>query len=376
MTRDDNILIKNIYYMLAYTYDTLTPSVFEAMQVERFDNIYNMYAHVLTRGLGVQLKKGLNKAYQTRTEEMTSVRGRISMPGTIRVRMQQKCALVCETDELTENHLSNQILKTAALFLLRHPDVERNYKKELKRELMYFSDVNAILPQMIRWELIRFQRHNKNYRILLAVCRLLLEGMLLTTEPGSHRLFSLQEVRDLSVMEKKERKKKMAKLFEAFVRKYYAREYRRFPGFSSTEETMVWQEDSGNIENLPKMHTDITLTYGRKVLIIDTKYYQKTLERNKNTDNTFISPDNLYQIFAYVKNKEAILKKRTTPDDPSFEVFGMLLYARTREAQYPDNAYSFMGTKISVKTLDLNTDFENIRRQLDDIVRNHFGLMK
>ena len=87
MTRDDNILIKNIYYMLAYTYDTLTPSVLEAMQVERFDNIYNMYAHILTRGLGVQLKKGLNKAYQTRTEEMTSVRGRISMPGTIRVRM-------------------------------------------------------------------------------------------------------------------------------------------------------------------------------------------------------------------------------------------------------------------------------------------------
>lgn len=29
-----------------------------------FDNIYNMYAHVLTRGLGVQLKKGLNKAYR------------------------------------------------------------------------------------------------------------------------------------------------------------------------------------------------------------------------------------------------------------------------------------------------------------------------
>ena len=169
MTRDDNILIKNIYYMLAYTYDTLTPSVFEAMQVERFDNIYNMYAHVLTRGLGVQLKKGLNKAYRTRTEEMTTVRGRISIPDTIRARMQQKYTLVCETDELTENHLSNQILKTAALFLLRHPDVERNYKKELKRELMYFSDVNAILPQMIRWELIRFQRHNKNYRILLAV---------------------------------------------------------------------------------------------------------------------------------------------------------------------------------------------------------------
>ena len=70
------------------------------------------------------------------------------------------------------------------------------------------------------------------------------------------------------------------------------------------------------------------------------------------------------------------MKKRTAAKDPSFEVFGMLLYARTREAQHPDNAYSFMGAKISVKTLDLNTDFKNIRRQLDDIVRDHFDLIK
>ena len=382
MTRDNNILIKNIYYMLAYTYDTLTPSVFEAMQVERFDNIYNMYAHVLTRGLGVQLKKGLNKAYQTRTEEMTTVRGRISIPDTIRARMQQKYTLVCETDELTENHLSNQILKTTALFLLRHPDVDRNYKKELKRELMYFSDIDAILPQMIRWDCIRFQRHSKDYRIMLAVCRLLLEGMLLTTEPGANRLFTFQEIRGLSELEKKERTKKLAKLFETFVRKYYAREYRQFPGFSSTDETMIWQEDNGYVEYLPKMHTDITLTYGRKILIIDTKYYQNTLERNKETGNTFLSPDNLYQIFAYVKNKEAFLTKRekeTNPNaqkTPPFEVSGMLLYARTQEPKQPDNVYSFMGSKISVKSLNLNADFQNIRRQLNDIVCTHFGSMK
>ena len=382
MTRDNNILIKNIYYMLAYTYDTLTPSVFEAMQVERFDNIYNMYAHVLTRGLGVQLKKGLNKAYQTRTEEMTTVRGRISIPDTIRARMQQKYTLVCETDELTENHLSNQILKTTALFLLRHPDVDRNYKKELKRELMYFSDIDAILPQMIRWDRIRFQRHSKDYRIMLAVCRLLLEGMLLTTEPGANRLFTFQEIRGLSELEKKERTKKLAKLFETFVRKYYAREYRQFPGFSSTDETMIWQEDNGYVEYLPKMHTDITLTYGRKILIIDTKYYQNTLERNKETGNTFLSPDNLYQIFTYVKNKEAFLTKReketnpNTQKTPPFEVSGMLLYARTQEPKQPDNVYSFMGSKISVKSLNLNADFQNIRRQLNDIVCTHFGSMK
>ena len=40
--------------MLAYTYDTLTPSVFEAMQVERFDNIYNMYGALVSKNVYVK----------------------------------------------------------------------------------------------------------------------------------------------------------------------------------------------------------------------------------------------------------------------------------------------------------------------------------
>ena len=34
------------------------------------------------------------------------------------------------------------------------------------------------------------------------------------------------------------------------------------------------------------------------------------------------------------------------------------------------------GSKISVKSLNLNADFQNIRRQLNDIVCTHFGSMK
>ena len=52
----------------------------------------------------------------------------------------------------------------------------------------------------------------------------------------------------------------------------------------------------------------------------------------------------------------------------------MLLYARTNEAIQPDNDYVIGGNKISIKTLDLNCDFEIIKKQLDSIAENYFDI--
>jgi hypothetical protein len=41
-------------------------------------------------------------------------------------------------------------------------------------------------------------------------------------------------------------------------------------------------------------------------------------------------------------------------------VSGVLLYAKTDEEIVPDNDFLLSGSRISVKTLDMNTDFSNI----------------
>ena len=79
-----------------------------------------------------------------------------------------------------------------------------------------------------------------------------------------------------------------------------------------------------------------------------------------------VHPANLYQIFAYVKNKEYELREQ------SHKVSGMLLYAKTDEEIFPDNVYQMSGNQITVKTLDLNLPFEDIARQLDEIAAMHF----
>ena len=77
----------------------------------------------------------------------------------------------------------------------------------------------------------------------------------------------------------------------------------------------------------------------------------------------------MYQIFTYVKNKEAELSLTKVPH----VVSGMLLYARTDEGIRPDGIYQMSGNQISVKTLDLNRPFAEIAQQLDEIAENHFG---
>ncbi len=107
------------------------------------------------------------------------------------------------------------------------------------------------------------------------------------------------------------------------------------------------------------MQSDIMLSSGKKTLIIDAKFYGENTQRQ--FDKRTIHSNNLYQIFAYVKNKNR------EPGFTDHEVGGLLLYARTADEIQPDADFSMSGNKISVKTLDLNQPFENIAAQLDNI---------
>ena len=66
----------------------------------------------------------------------------------------------------------------------------------------------------------------------------------------------------------------------------------------------------------------------------------------------------VYQIFSYVKNHDV---------HESGDVSGMLLYAKTDEDVTPNATLSISGNLISVKTLDLNCEFDEIKLQLDEI---------
>lgn len=71
-------------------------------------------------------------------------------------------------------------------------------------------------------------------------------------------------------------------------------------------------------------------------------------------------------VFTRKKDNTALIKEAAYGE----KVSGMLLYARTEEEIQPDNTYQMSGNRISVKTLDLNIEFERIAEQLNLLSEN------
>lgn len=165
--------------MLSYAFQTLNQENYEDVAVESFDEMYDLLVAILAKGIGIQLKQDLYREYINRQEELPVMRGKINMPGTIKNRLAHERVLTCDFDELSENNLFNQIIKTTVTLLLRNAKVKFEYKDDLKKKMLFFSNVDTLEPTSIRWLAIRFQRNNQTYRMLISICQLIIEGMLL-----------------------------------------------------------------------------------------------------------------------------------------------------------------------------------------------------
>lgn len=67
--------------MLSYAFQTLKQETYDDVAVESFDEMYNLLAAILAKGIGMQLKQGLYREYISHQEELTVMRGKINMPG-------------------------------------------------------------------------------------------------------------------------------------------------------------------------------------------------------------------------------------------------------------------------------------------------------
>ena len=335
--------------MLSYAFQVLSEQGYKNIETEQFDNVAELCAAILSKGVSLQLKRGLGREYIEKSESLSSLRGRIEISESVKTRSLLKRQLVCSYDDFSENSYMNRIIKST-MELLLHADIAKARKKELRKLLVYFGNVDLLDVHNINWK-IQYNRNNQTYRMLISVCYLVIKGLLQTNTDGTTRLMDFLD------------EQRMCRLYEKFILEYYRKE---FPKLTVNASQIPWALDDGINDMLPVMQTDIMLTQGNRVLIIDAKYYGHTTQTQYDIHT--LHSANLYQIFTYVKNKEAQMT------EVPHRVSGMLLYARTDEAVQPDNSYQMSGNKISVRTLDLNREFSEIAAQLNAIADEHFAL--
>ena len=344
------IIIRNVYYMLAYAFQVLRQTNYQKIETEPFENVQDLFASIIEIGISQQLKRGLYKEYILKDEELKVLRGKLDLTNTIKLRTHNnKIAIACEHDDLSINNAFNQIIKTTLQNLIKDKSVKRETRLKLRNLLRYFDGVDEIKLSSIKWAQLHFQRNNKSYEMLLNICYFAYTEQLLSHEHGPRKVMAFSD-------------DNMAKVYEKFILEYYRHHH---PELSASASEIKWNLDTDFanqvIVYLPKMQSDITLRRDGRTLIIDAKYYSKNMQQQYDS-NSLIS-GNLYQIFTYVKNEDRV---------NSGKVSGMLLYAKTNSDVMPVANFSTGGNRISVKTLNLDSNFSEIKHQLDTIVDEYF----
>ena len=220
----------------------------------------------------------------------------------------------------------------------------------------YFIKIKDIKINNNTFKLLKYHRNKIHYKFIINICKLVYNNLILDKNynENSGRFY----------IDKNENKT-MHRIYEKFVLNYYKINYQNF---TVKSQPIKWQIKNDNFNFIPNMKTDITIYNKEKCLIIDTKYYKEILKEHKGKE--IIRPSHLYQIYAYMNN----IKFKGN-------IKGILLYAGTNEIinknyQKEKFDYKIQDKDFSVRILDLNKEWENIEKQLNEIVEEHFNIVK
>ncbi|MFN7252926.1 MAG: 5-methylcytosine restriction system specificity protein McrC [Anaerobacillus sp.] len=339
MERNSHIPIRNIYYMLSYAYQTLNLSEYKQIGTEKFENVKDLYAEILSIGIPVLIRGGLSKDYISVEETSNVIKGKIDINSTIKKNalVNKKVAVVY--DEFSENILLNQIIKATLVYLSRSNKLSQKMRRLFYGLLPYFTEVSDVELDLKLWKNVRYNRQNIRYQFIVDVCRYLYEQLLFDESTTSQMMKEVQDEQRLS------------SLYEIFIFAFFKRETK----YNVSHPQIQWSVDDAFTDALPIMQTDLVLQKDKKTLIVDGKFYSENMVARFEGGAAKQKSGNLYQIFTYINN----WKK-----EPDETVAGMLLYAKTTALNQPNHIYHIKGNQIFVVSLDLQQDFSNIKENL------------
>ncbi|MBT8549998.1 restriction endonuclease [Polynucleobacter paneuropaeus] len=338
------IPIQNLYYLLCYSWNRLDEAELVDINIDEFDAPQDLLARILLSGTKKILKKGLDRNYQEYSEETSSIRGRVNFSESISRLLFPQAKASVTSDELSNNVLHNQILRSTISNLSKAELLNPILRHELKKTTTQLGDIDLIRLNSQVFRRVQLHRNNSFYAFLMDVCELIHLYLLPNHETGSFQFKDF--TRD---------EKKMQLVFEEFARNFYLINQK---DYVVKAETLRW-EASGNTDALamlPNMYTDISLISPERKIIIDTKYYKEAFNENQYGGIKFRSA-NLYQLNAYLDYSQPIEGQNLD---------GILLYPATVD----EFTYSFFlrGHAVKIAAVDLRRNPAEIHRRMLEII--------
>lgn len=88
---------------------------------------------------------------------------------------------------------------------------------------------------IVKWKLLKFQRNNQNYRMLMNICYFIVDGVLMTTQKGEFKMATFTD-------------EHMNKLFERFVLEYYRKHHKYLKANSDMVEWDIYDTESAVVD--------------------------------------------------------------------------------------------------------------------------------
>lgn len=344
------IPVRNIYYLLLYAWGHFKSGGVQDIGADQSPDLPNLLGKVLHQGTHRLLRRGLDRGYIEVTEETRGPRGKLRLDVMAKQQTMLRGFAVCDLDELTTDVLHNQILKATLLSLSACSDVEKFLRHELLTSVRRMDGVSQIRLSADLFHRIQLSRNTSQYGFLMRVCELVFHA-LLPDEKGCGSKFQ-------SILKDEMR---MSALFEDFLRNFYRSE---LSGYSAAAEIMPWlaeADDKADLAFLPIMKTDITLRSNARTIVADAKYYKEALAGGRY--DLKVHSAHLYQLSTYLAHAR--------DREPDQEISGLLLYPANN--QRLRLRYSLLGTPVTVATVDLGAEWQQIRAELIDLIEPSFG---
>ena len=346
MSTIKKIPIQNIYYLLCYAWNKLEEKDIVSVEVIEPATLLDLFAKVMVNGLNHLFKRGLDRGYITWAEDTRCLRGKICFSPTVKRNLLLKANINCEYDELSHNVLHNQILKATIRTLIHVDDLNGELKGELTGLYRKLHEIENIQLNRSIFSRVQLHQNNEFYDFLLKICELIYDSLLISEDSGKSKF------RDFLQDEKR-----MAHLFEEFVRNFYKMEA---IGCRVGREEIPWQAipiDNLSGSYLPKLITDISIECNGSKVIIETKYYKEALTVHYGKE--ILHSGHLAQLYTYLKNVEA-------KGGISINCSGVLLYPTVDKDIHL--SYMMGYHKLTVQTINLNQDWKLIHDDLIDLL--------
>ncbi len=357
------IPIHNVYYLLCYAWESAQfRDLARTGEAGELASVQDLLGKVLARGTNRLVRRGIDRGYVERREDLAGIRGKLAVGETAKRAVRARGRAACDFEELSMDILANRIVRSSLGSLRRLGErkqgagrdqvgLDPTVRKEVVSAYHRLGGVSVVPLERRTFGMVQLDRNRGLYRFLLSVCRRIYECQLVDESKDDRQVFH-DFRRDEATM---------WRLFEKFVTGFYRQKQHKF-SVNEGGRSIQWSDSLGATENdrklIPGMEADIVLESPERRIIMDTKYYGEALGGRHGSSK--LKSGNLYQLLTYLRNRQA-----TKPDGAKHE--GILLYPQVDKPLAAE--LRLEGFRIQARTIDLAQPWQDIRDDLLEILR-------